>query len=83
MSQKENWSYGVIEEDKPKLQLLLDALRKLRLRGLIVGMVAAGFHRQRVLPLMHHRLWLDEMTPGVSLEGSRMLHETLPLDEVV
>jgi hypothetical protein len=54
MSRKENWSYGIIEGDKPKLQPLLDALRKLRLRGLIMGMVAAVFHRPRVLPLMHH-----------------------------
>jgi hypothetical protein len=58
-------------------------LRKLRLCGLIAAMVAAVFHRQRVLPLMHHRLRLDEMTPDVSLEGCRMLHETLPLDEIV
>jgi hypothetical protein len=46
-------------------------------------MVAASFHHQRVLPLMQHRLRLDEMKPGVSLEGSRMSHETLPLDEVI
>jgi hypothetical protein len=83
MSQKENWAYGIVEEDKPKLQSLLDALRKLRLRGLTVGMVAAAFHRWRVLPLMQHRLRLDQMELGVSLEGSRMSHETLPLDEVI
>jgi hypothetical protein len=41
------------------------------------------FHRRRVLLLMLRRLRLDEMTPGVSLEGSRMSHETLPLDKVV
>jgi hypothetical protein len=45
MSRKENWSYGIVEEDKLKLQPLLDALRKLYLRGLIAGMVAAMFHR--------------------------------------
>jgi hypothetical protein len=45
-------------------------------------MVAAAFHRRRVLPLMQRRLRLDEMTPGISLEGSQMSHETLPLDEV-
>jgi hypothetical protein len=45
-------------------------------------MVAAVFHRRRVLSLMQRRLWIDEMTSGVSLEGSQMLHETLPLDEV-
>jgi hypothetical protein len=30
MSHEDNWTYGVIEEDKPKLQPLLDALRRLR-----------------------------------------------------
>jgi hypothetical protein len=83
MSQKENWSYGVVEEDKPKLQPLLDMLRKLRLRRLTASMVAVAFHRRRVHPLMQRRLRLDEMKSGVSLEGKRMSHETLPLDEVV
>jgi hypothetical protein len=27
MSHEDNWSYGVVEEEKPKLQPLLDALR--------------------------------------------------------
>jgi hypothetical protein len=44
--------YDIIEEDKPKLQPLLDALRKLRLHRPTAGMVAAAFHRRRVLPLM-------------------------------
>jgi hypothetical protein len=83
MSQKENWAYGVVEEDKPKLQPLLDALRKLRLCGLTTGMVAATFHRWRVLPLMQRLLRLDQMELGVSLEGSQMSHETLPLNEVI
>jgi hypothetical protein len=78
MSRKENWVYDVVEEDKPKLQPLLDALRKLRLCGLTAGMVAAAFHRRRVLPLMQRRLRLDQMELGISLEGSRMSHETLP-----
>jgi hypothetical protein len=30
MSREDNWSYGVIEEEKPKLQPLLDTLRRLR-----------------------------------------------------
>jgi hypothetical protein len=34
-------------------------------------------------PKCLRRLQLDEMTPGVSLEGSQMSHETLPLDNVV
>jgi hypothetical protein len=45
-------------------------------------MVAAAFYCQRVLPLTQHRLRLDEMTLEASLEGSRMLHKSLPLDEV-
>jgi hypothetical protein len=52
MSRKDNWSYGIVEEEKPKLQPLLDALRRLRQHGLTVGMVAAAFHHRRVLPLM-------------------------------
>jgi hypothetical protein len=52
MSRGDNWSYGVVEDDKPKLQPLLDALRRLRQRGLTAGMVVAVFHRRRVLPLM-------------------------------
>jgi hypothetical protein len=53
------------------------------MRGLTAGMVAASFHHRRVLLLMKHRLQMDEMKSGVSLEGSQMSHETLPLDEVV
>jgi hypothetical protein len=45
-------------------------------------MVAAVFHRRRVLPLMQRRLQIDKMMSGVSLEESRMSHESLPLDEV-
>jgi hypothetical protein len=83
MSRKENWAYDVVEEDQPKLQPLLDALRRLCLRGLTAGMVATAFHRQRVWPLMQRRLRMDQMKSGVSLEGNQMSHGTLPLDEVV
>jgi hypothetical protein len=48
----------------------------------MAGMVAAAFHRGRVLPLMQRRLRIDEMMLEASLEGSRMSHESLPLDEV-
>jgi hypothetical protein len=82
MAREENWTYGVVEDDKPKLELLLDVLRRLRQRGLMAGMVAAAFHCRRVLPLTQRQLWLDEMMPEASLEGSRMSHESLPLDEV-
>jgi hypothetical protein len=71
-----------VEDAKPKLEPLLDALWRLRQRGLTAGMVAAVFHCRRVLLLTQRRLWLDEMTPEALLEGSRMSHESLPLDEV-
>jgi hypothetical protein len=77
MAREENWMYGVVEDDKPKLVPLLDVLRRLHQHGLTAGMVAAVFHRRRVLPLTQRRLWLDEMTPEASLEGSRMSHESL------
>jgi hypothetical protein len=83
MSWRENWAYSVVKEDPPRLQSLLEALRKLRLRGLTTGMVAVAFHRRRVLPLMQRRLWMDKMEPGALMEGSQMSHETLPLDEVI
>jgi hypothetical protein len=78
MAREENWTYGIVEDNKPKLEPLLDALRRLRQRGLMAGMVAAAFHRRRVLPLMQRRLRLDEMTPEATLEGTRMSHESLP-----
>jgi hypothetical protein len=46
MSRMENWLYSVVEEDKPKLQPLFDALRRLCLRRLTAGMVAATFHHR-------------------------------------
>jgi hypothetical protein len=78
----ENWSYGVVDDEKPKLDPLLDALWRLRQCGLTAGMVAAAFHRWRVMPLTHRRLRLDQMMPEAPLEGSRMSHESLSLDEV-
>jgi hypothetical protein len=57
-------------------------MRRLRQCGLTAGMMAAAFHRRRVLPLTQRQLWLDEMMPEASLEGNRMSHESLSLDEV-
>jgi hypothetical protein len=45
-------------------------------------MVAAAFHRRRVLLLTQRRLRLDEMMLEASLEGGRMSQESLSLDEV-
>jgi hypothetical protein len=82
VAREENWGYSVVEDEKPKLEPLLDALWRLRQHGLSAGMVAAAFHRRRVMPLTQRRLRLDQITPEAPLEGSRMSHESLPLDEV-
>jgi hypothetical protein len=82
VAQEENWGYGDIEDKKPKLELLLDALWRLRQCGLTAGMVVAAFHRRRVMSLTQRRLRLDQMTPKAPLEGSKMSHESLPLDKV-
>jgi hypothetical protein len=51
VAREENWSYGLVDDEKPKLDLLLVALWKLCQRGLTAGMVAAAFHHRRVMPL--------------------------------
>jgi hypothetical protein len=83
VAREENWLYDVVDVEKPRLDPLLIALRQLRQRGLTAAAVAAAFHRRRVMPLSLRRLRLDQMTPEAPLEGSRMSHESLPLDEVV
>jgi hypothetical protein len=40
MLREENWTYGVVEEDKPKLQPLLDALRRLLQHGMTAPALA-------------------------------------------
>jgi hypothetical protein len=82
MAREENWTYDIVEDDKLKLEPLLDALRRLRQCGLTAGMVATTFHHRRVLLLTQRRLRLDEMMLEASLEGTQMSHESLPLDEV-
>jgi hypothetical protein len=73
----------VPEAEKPRLDPLLAALQQLRLRGLTAAAVAAAFHRHRVMPLCRRRLRLDQMTPEASLEGTRMSHQSLSLEEVL
>ena len=46
------WRYGVLREEQPKLQPLLDGLEKLRNRCLTVAVVVVAFHHRRVLSLM-------------------------------
>jgi hypothetical protein len=53
------WRWGVPGAEQPRLQALLDALKRLRDGGLTAAGVVAAFHRWRVLPLMARRLRLD------------------------
>ena len=48
----EKWGYGILREDQPKLQPLLEGLERLRGRCLTAAVVVAAFHHRRVLSLM-------------------------------
>jgi hypothetical protein len=61
---------------------LLDALKRLRDRGLTVAGVITAFHRWRVLPLMASQLRLDQMEEGAPLEGCQMSNTSLTAVEV-
>lgn len=82
-SKLEKWRYIVPTPDQPKLWSLLEALEKLRDRGLTVAMVIMSFHRQRVLPLMAQWQRLDQMTSGEPIEGIRMSATTLTTDDIL
>jgi hypothetical protein len=66
-----------------QLKSLLEALRKLRDRGLTAAGVVVAFHRRRVLTLANHRLHLDEMTLEASVESSRMASDALSTNELL
>ena len=68
-SQLEKWRYGVPTADQPKLWPLLEALERLRSRGLTAAVVVAAFHRRRVLPLMAQWQRLFEMTSDEPIDG--------------
>jgi hypothetical protein len=70
LGEEERWRWGLPWELQAHLKLLLEALRKLRDRGLTAAGVVAAYHRRRVLPLADRQLRLDEMTPKASVESS-------------
>jgi hypothetical protein len=51
VAREENWAYGVVDVEKPRLDPLLAALRQLRQHGLTAAAVATAFHRRRVMLL--------------------------------
>jgi hypothetical protein len=68
--------------DPPRLHPLLKGLEKLQDKGLMVANVVAAFHKQRVLPLVLWPLFMYQMGPATSLEGTRMSTEALSVAEV-
>ena len=81
----DHWRYGVVQAHQPRLDPILDALKKLHEEGLTVALVLYAVHHRRVLPLMYRPLRMDEMGPGVSshvLEACRMSNEA-PADDQV
>ena len=81
----DHWRYGVVQTYQPRLDPILDALKKLREEGLTAALVLSAVHHRRVLPLMSRPLRMDEMGPGVlsqDLEACRMSNEA-PTDEEV
>ena len=79
----EKWRYGVLKEDQPKLQPLLEGLERLRGRGLTAAVVVAAFHRRRVLPLMAQWRRLFEMRPDELIVGIRMSASALSDEEIL
>lgn len=78
----EKWKWGVILVDQPRLDPLLKGLEKLQDKGLMVANVVVAFHKQRVLPLALWPLFMYQMGPAMSLEGTRMSTEALSMAEV-
>jgi hypothetical protein len=76
------WRWGAPGSEQPKLQPLLDALKRLRDGGLTTAGVIAALHRRRVLSLMARRLCLDQMEEGAPLEGCRMSDASLTVVEI-
>ena len=79
----EKWKYGVLREDQPKLQPLLEGLERLHGRALMAAVVVAAFHHRRVLPLMARQRRLFEMRPDEPIKGIRMSFFALSDEEIL
>jgi len=81
----DHWRYGVVQAHQSWLDLILNALKKLREEGLTAALILSAVHNRRVLPLMSWPLRMDEMGSGASsrvLEACRMSNEVPADDEV-
>ena len=65
-----SWHWGVTPAEMKRLDSLLQAVEQLRAAGL-TGVGATGeYHARGVAPLMRRALSLDQMKPGVDLQGT-------------
>jgi len=81
----DHWRYGVVQDNQPRLDPILDAPKKLREEGLTAALVLSAVHHRRVLSLMSRPLRMDKMGPGISsraLKACRMSNEVPADDEV-
>ena len=79
----ESWRrWGVLEKDKKKIQDHLAAVRILKERGVKGSGIIGAYHAWRVAPLIRRVLPLHMMVPGVSLDGTALVDETLPPSKV-
>jgi len=85
LERTDHWKYGVVQTHQPRLDPILDALKKLCEEGLTAALVLSTVHHQRILSLMSRLLRMDEMGPGVlswDLEACRMSKKALADKEV-
>jgi hypothetical protein len=77
MERLTKWRWGIPSAEQPRMQPLLDSLKRLRDGGLTATGVVTAFHRRRVLLLMAWWLCLHQMEEGSPLEGCQMSDTSL------
>jgi hypothetical protein len=66
------WKNGPVKEEKTRLAGLLEAIQRLKTRGLTDGGVVDAYHARRVAPIMARTVPLYQMVPGIELSGTVM-----------
>ena len=67
------WKDGPVKEEKARLAGLLEAIQRLKTRGLTDGGVVDTYHARRVAPIMARTVPLYQMVPGIELSGTIMV----------
>nr|XP_034594543.1 nascent polypeptide-associated complex subunit alpha, muscle-specific form-like [Setaria viridis] len=66
----ELWSYGPVEKEKKRITGLLQAIKRLKEKGLTGAGVIGAYHAQRVAPLMLRVRLLADMVPSAPTQGT-------------